>query len=395
MIKIYPAIVVFILMTNSVFTQTPTVGLLEHKRGSYDDGYVLFSPMYDTGTYLIDKCGKLIHNWSSNYQPGMSPFLLPDGRLLRPVVVNHPKFTSAGAGGRLQILNWDGSIDWEYEVSGPDYCQHHDIEPLPNGNILIIAWEDVSPHAIPSGKNPQNFSGQMWSEKVMEIQPLPNNNAKIVWEWRAWDHLIQDFDSMLPNYGNVAEHPERININYASFSTMTDWLHFNSIDYNEHLNQIVVSSLQMNEIWIIDHSTTTDEAASNIDGIYNKGGDLLYRWGNPAAYKNGNSSNQKLFSQHDPKWIDKSAPWGDSIMIFNNSNGPFNGKYSSVYIIVPPIDNYGYYQSQLPYLPVNPIWRYMAKNKTDFYAGSMSGSSVLPGQCPPCPGFESQNASGW
>ena len=379
MIKNIPIVLIILSIFQLAHSQdTVTVGLLLHEKGSYDEGYVLFSPMYNTGTYLIDKCGKLVHEWNSNYQPGMSPYLLPDGRLLRPAVIDHPVFTQVGKGGLLQILNWDGSVDWEFMVSGPDYMQHHDIKPLPNGNILIIAWEDVSANALAMGRNPQYFNGQLWSEKIMEIKPVGNNMGQVVWEWRAWDHLIQDYDSTKPNYGKVEEHPELINLNYSAFMGLSDWLHFNSLDYNEHLNQIVVSSLQMNEIWIIDHSTTTDEAASHSGGIYGKGGDLLYRWGNPAAYKKGLPKDQKLFGQHDPRWIDKAPPWGDSILVFNNSNGPYNKKYSSIDILCPPVDEYGNYTSSLPYLPVKQAWRYIDSIPENFYSGSMSGAQMLP-----------------
>jgi hypothetical protein len=37
-------------------------------------------------------------------------------------------------------------------------------------------------------------------------------------------------------------------------------------------------------LWVIDHQTTTAQAASHTGGRYNKGGDLLYRWGNPQTY---------------------------------------------------------------------------------------------------------------
>lgn len=371
-------LVICIIISMVLNAQIPTVGLLEHKRGSYDSVYILFSPMYGTKTYLIDKCGRKIHEWESKYLPGMSSCLLPDGRLLRPAVIENQTFTASGKGGLLQMMDWEGNIVWEYKVSTPEICQHHDFEPLPNGNILVIAWEDVSVLAIPSGRNPNYFSGKFFSEKIMEIKPIGKDSGAVVWEWRSWDHIIQDYDSNFPNYGNVSEHPELIDVNYGTFMFLADWLHFNSISYNEHLDQIMVSSLQMNEIWIIDHSTTMAEAASHSGGKYGRGGDLLYRWGNPAAYKMGGKNDQKFFGQHDARWIDKSPPWGDSIMVFNNSNGPVNGKYSSIDIIIPPIYSSGNYHQSLPYLPHNQSWRYISEKKTDFYSGAMSGSQYLP-----------------
>jgi len=74
----------------------------------------------------------------------------------------------------------------------------------------------------------------------------------------------------------VADHPELIDINFGG--RHADWNHLNSIDYNEEFDQILLSSHNQNEIWVIDHSTTTEEAAGHTGGdivevgIYSIGG---------------------------------------------------------------------------------------------------------------------------
>ena len=73
---------------------------------------------------------------------------------------------------------------------------------------------------------------------------------------------------------------------------VADWMHANAVDYNEDLDQIMISAREFNEVWIIDHSTSTAEAASHSGGMYGKGGDLLYRWGNPEAYGRGDSTDR-------------------------------------------------------------------------------------------------------
>jgi hypothetical protein len=98
-----------------------------------------------------------------------------------------------------------------------------------------------------------------------------------------------------PGYGVVTDHPELVDINFGD--TKTDWMHTNSIDYNEKFDQILISVHNFNEIWVIDHSTTTEEAAGHTGGNSGKGGDLLYRWGNPQAYERGTASDQQLFLQ--------------------------------------------------------------------------------------------------
>ena len=97
-----------------------------------------------------------------------------------------------------------------------------------------------------------------------------------------------------------------------------DWTHFNSVDYNPELDQIVVSPREFGELWVIDRSTTIEEAAGRTGGNSGKGGSLLYRWGNPAAYKSGSRADQKLFYQHDPKWIPPGLPGAGNILVFNN-----------------------------------------------------------------------------
>ena len=60
-----------------------TVGLQQHSPGSADDGYVLLAPIAYTNTYLLDKCGREVHRWTSAYRAGQAAYLLPDGSLLR------------------------------------------------------------------------------------------------------------------------------------------------------------------------------------------------------------------------------------------------------------------------------------------------------------------------
>ena len=41
---------------------------------------------------------------------------------------------------------------------------------------------------------------------------------KSSWEWHLWDHLVQDHDSTLANFGDVAAHPELMDINFVKSS---------------------------------------------------------------------------------------------------------------------------------------------------------------------------------
>jgi len=244
----------------------------------------------------------------------------------------------------------------------------------------MIAWEyKTENEAIAKGRNPDLITlGQLWPDHIIEVEPTGPSSGDIVWEWHVWDHLIQDYDSSKDNYGDVADHPELIDINFGLSNC--DWLHSNSIDYNEELDQILISVRNFNEIWVIDHSTTIEEAAGHSGGNSGKGGDILYRWGNPSAYRAGATSEQKFFFQHDARWINPGCPGEGNILVFNNGNGRPGPDYSSVDEIIPPIDEYGDY-SYTPgsaYGPETPIWIYTAENPTDFYSKRMSGAQRLP-----------------
>ncbi|MBN1860335.1 MAG: aryl-sulfate sulfotransferase [Candidatus Thermoplasmatota archaeon] len=340
------------------------------------DGQILFAPMNSFTTYLIDKNGEINHTWSSSYLPGEAVYWLNDGTILRTAKIAP---TGSGAGGGIQKIAWDGTVVWDYRYYTSQVLSHHDIEPLPNGNILLIAWETKTQYeAIAAGRNP-NLVGTIFKpDHIIEVKPTGPTSGDIVWEWHAWDHLIQDYDSSKENFGIVADHPELIDINYGT--SPEDWLHCNSIDYNEEFDQILISSKYFHEIWVIDHSTTTAEAAGHTGGQSGKGGDILYRWGNPVTYRAGTPSDEKLFSQHDARWIDPGCSGEGNILIFNNGKNRPVTKYSSVDEIIPPIDENGsYYRAaNAAYGPENPIWSYTTTPLTNFYADFLSSAQRLP-----------------
>jgi len=81
---------------------------------------------------------------------------------------------------------------WDYTFSSPTYCQHHDIEYLPNGNVLILATELKTQQAcIAAGRDTSLLQdGELWPEFVVEVQPIGLDSGVVVWEWHAWDHLV-------------------------------------------------------------------------------------------------------------------------------------------------------------------------------------------------------------
>ncbi|MCW8923995.1 MAG: aryl-sulfate sulfotransferase [Gammaproteobacteria bacterium] len=342
-------------------------------------GYMLLAPLQSNTTYLVDTDESVVKTWTSAYQPGNSAYLEEDGTLLRTGrVMNGNRFMSTGgAGGVVEKINWDSSVSWSYQKAGDNECLHHDVEALPNGNILMIAWEyKTSVEAEDAGRNPGLLAdGELWPDKIIEINPVDNT---VVWEWHVWDHLVQDYSNLKSNYGVVAEHPELIDLNYVDIpGGIADWTHINSIDYNAEFDQIIVSTHGFDEFWVIDHSTTTAEAASHSGGAYGKGGDLLYRWGNPAAY--GASGTHYFYGQHDAQWIPTGSPGAGNVLVFNNGQGRPEGNYSSIEEIVPDIDIDGSYPVTIgqAFSPSTPLWTYQETVPTDFYGSNISGVQRL------------------
>lgn len=350
-----------------------TVGLFLNSSSAFD-GYTLFAPINSNETYLIDNCGEKVHNWSSNYLPGLSCYLLEDGTLLRT-----GRIQMAGEGsGIVEMIDWDGNVIWDYSSFSTHGKQHHDIALLPNGNILLIVNDERSKSEVEAvGSSTTNES--ILSEQIIEIQPNINTGeTTVVWEWKAWDHLIQDVDFTKPNFGNIDQHPERIDINFLNHNN-PDWLHFNGVDYHEEFDQIILSTRRFNEFWIIDHSTTTEEASGNSGGKYGKGGDLLYRWGNPRSYDQGTVNDRKLFLQHNAHWIPEPLDDAGKIILFNNQAGTPQGEdYSTVNIVNLPVDADGFYSYDGgSFEPQDFDWTYQAANPSDFYSDFISGVQRL------------------
>ena len=363
---------------------TQTMGLFLNT-GSAFNGYTLMAPMHYTRTYLINNAGLVVHTWDSTSEPGRTAYLLENGHMIRAgSVMNGGPSTGGGEGGRIDEYDWDGNLVWQLTYVSDNYIAHHDFKKLPNGNVIILVSEKKSyAEVVAAGFNPAlldnqiSSQGYMLPDSIVEVQPTLPSGGTVVWEWHVWDHLIQDFNAAKNNYGTVASHPELIDANGTGGRIVQFWNHMNCLDYNADLDQIVMSVRGNSELWVIDHKTTTAQAAGHTGGRYNKGGDLLYRWGNPAQYKTGTAASQVFLQQHCTEWIDAGCPGAGNIIVFNNG---ISRGYSTIDEIVPPVDGSGAYSltAGSAYGPSSYAWRYTAPNPTDFYSAEISGAQRLP-----------------
>ena len=378
-------ILILFLVQERNYGQTPTVGLFLNDTSYAYKGYTLFAPKQNTMTYLINNEGRIVHQWNAcTYPPGQSVYLLPNGHLLRTCMVQGQLGTGGGEGGRIEEYDWNDSLIWYINYNSSTYTQHHDIKILPNGNIIMLVVEKkMMSDIIAAGFDTSDFQPQvhqqgfMLPDCIIEIQPTYPSGGNVVWQWHVWDHLIQNHDPTKQNYGTPSAHPELIDVAGDHRVLPIFWNHMNSIDYNSDFDQIVLSVRGNSELWVIDHSTTTAQSASHSGGNHGRGGDLLYRWGNPLTYGAGTLSNQKYFEQHDVEWIKTGCPGAGDFLCFNNG---VNRNYSTIDEITPPVDTSGNYAytTGSAYGPTNLTWTYSATPPSSMYATDISGAQRLP-----------------
>lgn len=414
-------------------------GLRVRETGALD-GYVLLAPLNSKSIHILDLDGKIVHTWKTGHTPGAATYFLPNGHLLRCGQQDpNPRFHGGGIGGHVQELDWDGTLVWEYELDNDQLTQHHDVKPLPNGNLLVIAWEYHSKEeAAAHGRLPDYCHEQgLWCDVIQEVKPTLPKGGEVVWQWRSWDHILQDQDAAKPGYAKVAEHPERIDVNadcrylpkqesdedrakreklqremkrlgYAggddddkpkkggaqpaeaagkdgkpaaapkSSKIEADWLHTNSVDYLPGEDLILLSTPHMCEVWVIDHSTTTAEAASESGGRWKHGGGFLYRYGNPRNYGHGEAADRRLFAQHNAQWLPGAKAGELHVLVYNNGSERPGNEYSSVDELVLPFDSkQGFVRNALgSFGPDAASWSYSEPEK--FYSPFISGAQRLP-----------------
>ncbi len=348
-----------------LFGQTIGINL---NREDAMNGYVLFTAHNVNGQYLIDNCGEVVHQWDNTSGLDLHAKLLPSGNLVYL------------RSNKIYEEDWSGNIVVEITANTSNFNFSYEVIKLPNGNYLCLGRRGMSTQEFID----QGFNLDGASPAVVDVVVEVNPSGTIVWEWNIADHVIQERDANLGNYGVVADHPELLNLDAISTYDWTNWESFmiNGMDYNVELDQIVLSIRKMSEIAVIDHSTTTAEAAGHTGGNSGKGGDILYRWGNPQNYGRGTAADRELYFQHNPNWIQNGEHAGKLICYNNGLSRTVPAlNYSEVPILNTPIDENGHYHIQegMPFGPMTPDINFQGNNEdAPFYSGYTSAATMLP-----------------
>ena len=415
-------------------------GLIYYDKAKSYGGYNLITPLRpgpapDFGyhaTYLIDMEGNLIHSWplpKYGYTIEKQLQFLDNGNLLRRISnstwtygwdASWPGTDPAASKtdvARLQELDWDGNIVYEIVDRRPGYTHHHTFEKIFNRKlnaytILSVASRNIThEQAIAAGADPKKRDDYTsFPDGVVEFDLAGN----VIWEWNIFDHLVQDVDRTKANYGVVKDHPEKLDVNFGR-GRSGNWIHMNSMDYNETLGQIVVNNSVDSEFYVIDHQGTfvSGDPAASIAMAASDKGDFLFRWGNPTVFDAGpgqsyseaegaSDGDQQVFFSHDIQWIRPTAyaggpalPGAGHFLIFDNGTRHIATGYAySAVLEINPYDGpmeKGVYipQQKAGYRNVRVysgarrtsnqvVWMYASKDPASFWSRHISGISRLP-----------------
>ncbi|MCX6245520.1 MAG: aryl-sulfate sulfotransferase [Bacteroidetes bacterium] len=367
-------------------------------------GYTLFGTRGKT--YLIDFEGHVIHTWNI----GTNPRFTDNGTLLDAVGGNPSNQN------QWKELDWEGNTVWQYTESRTSYHGHHDFTKIYNPKLgdstfIYIANKDLTAtQCLNAGCNPANNYDGAQMDAIVEV----NRQGTVIWEWCFFDHVVQDIDPTKSTYGVIANTPGRINLNLRGNPVKSDWMHCNSLDYNQSLDLIVVNSVH-GEFYVIDHGNTfvANNPVSSIALAASSLGDFKYRFGDPAKYDQGDppsvldnwekatAGNKQLGGSHDIQWIKPGLPGEGHFMVFCNAQNLFELTPQSYIIEINPFLNSsgtntgnfvnppdaGYNEVNSPdpnlmkekkYISKQIVWRYSSKNNTSFYSTIGSSAQRLP-----------------
>lgn len=291
-----------------------------------ENSYVLAIENGGFNAFLMNKQGFKVKDWVFSERMGNDIEILPNGKILGTFKSASNVINIGGASGIIKILNPNGTTSWSYLCCDANKVAHHDVEMLPNGNVLFLVWEKITPtEALNYGIE---TSYTLYPEALYEVSTTTN---QVVWEWHSYNHVVQNTNAALPNYGVINQNPNKINFKYVNMSN-GDIMHANGIDYDKDKDVIYMSVNFYGEVWVIDHSTSTAQSATSSGGNYNKGGDLIYRFGNPTAY-NHTMGQRILYNNHYPNLIERNVPGKGNMLIYNNGS---NISQSTVYEVILP-----------------------------------------------------------
>lgn len=346
-----------LLMTGSISAYEAhrgPIGLIYHDSDKTYEGYTLYTPLMGATTYLINMDGEVVHKWKHTGTYFWAQ-LLENGNLLVP-----------NRDGYVREFDWDSNVVRAVRMDRPKdeavagsgglaaldrhTFQHHDVRKIWNAKqgaytYLYVTYNtyteaEVLAHGADPARNvmvtTRNFATQQDSTApkysnvdlcgIAEV----SLDGQLLWKWSIFDHST--YDKGIPAYDASADvenrnnaydstaaesafdKPGRIDVNWSVLdnpreitSVGQDWLHTNSLDYNEETGHAIINAKHMSEIYIVDHQGTfvKGNPQQSIANAKGNSGDFLYRFGNPTVYA---KNIRKAYSAYDANHVDTRWP---------------------------------------------------------------------------------------
>jgi arylsulfate sulfotransferase len=159
------------------------------------------------------------------------------------------------------------------------HALHHDILPLPNGHLILLA------STFQSFTNLPGFPGttQVTGDALIDL----DQNRKPVWVWSAFDHLDIDRQPL----------------------SFPDWTHSNAIIDSPDDGNLILS--MRNQDWVIKINYRDGAGDGSILWRLGPGGDFVIPGGSPADFN---------YAQHYPVLIGAKSSGVFPLMMFDNGN---------------------------------------------------------------------------
>ncbi|KAL5341341.1 hypothetical protein BJX70DRAFT_386877 [Aspergillus crustosus] len=206
-------------------------------------GYVLYAPLTSRTAHLVSTAGEEVHRWTLPHRVGRHARILSNGNLayngVHPDSPNLFPMWKKYCGGLMLQVNPEGEIVRKYS----DPHAHHDQNHLDDGTLLYTTLEPLTPEeasrvrgGVPGSEAPD---GTMYADCIKLVDPCTrtsNGGAKLLWSWRAIDHL--DLDIFQQHQDYPREH----------------WPLINSVSLDSQGN-IIASSRNTSSVFIISRET--------------------------------------------------------------------------------------------------------------------------------------------
>ncbi len=255
-------------------------------------GYVLVPS--GNATQLLDAANTSVKNWTTG---GYTAYLTNTGTL----VGQTGNGSAAAAGFGSLVEKTDASQGSAQKNIWTASGFHHAHWVMPNGHWLGTVAVKINPKTALAAAGYTGTMTSMWDERIQEWDPATKT---VMWEWKASDHT------------SGTNHPRKFNSN--TLFKNNDPIHINSVVYDSARDLVVMSSHYMNEVLVVDHSTTTAQAATSTGGKYGKGGDLLFRWGSSRNYGGSGAAMSNVV--HGGGVVQGGLPGAGNFTLFGNSD---------------------------------------------------------------------------